>query len=56
MKNNVLTKEVNKIALRANDNKRIQSTDSIETYGTRKYLVCEKEEVKYDNIIKQYKN
>ena len=39
------------------DNKRIQSIDSVETYayGTRKYLVCKREEIKCNNIIKQYK-
>ena len=36
----------------------MQSTDLIETYahGTSKDLVCKKEEIKYNNIIKQYKN
>ena len=36
----------------------MQSIDSIETYahGTSKVLVCEKEEIKCNNIIKQYKN
>ena len=36
----------------------MQSIDSIETYayGTSKYLVSEKEEIKCNNIIKQYKN
>ena len=54
----MFTEEVNKIALSANDNKRIQSTDSTETYayGTSKDLVCKKEEIEYNNIIKQYKN
>ena len=35
----------------------MQSIDSIETYAyqTRKDLVCDKGEIKYDNIIKQYK-
>ena len=46
MKNNVFTGEVNKIALSANDDKRIQSIDSLETYAyeTSKDLVCKKEE------------
>ena len=37
---------------------RIQSIDSIETYayGTSKDLVSEKEVIKCNNIIKQYKN
>ena len=57
-KHNVFTEEINKIALSSNDGKRIQSIDLIETYayGTRKDLVCKKEKIKCDNIIKQYKN
>ena len=40
-KHNVFTGEINKIALSSNDNKKVQSIDSIETfaYGTRKDLV-----------------
>ena len=36
----------------------MQLIDSIETfgYGTNKYLVSEKEEIKCNNIIKGYKN
>ena len=46
-KHNVFTEEINKIALSSNDNKRIQSADSIETYayGMNKDLVCNKEEI-----------
>ena len=42
----------------SNDDKRMQSTDLIETYahGTCKDLICKKEKIKRDNIIKQYKN
>ena len=42
----------------SNDNKRMQSTNLIETYvhGTSKDVVIEKEEIKCNNIIKQYKN
>ena len=38
--------------------KKIQSIDSIEAYayGTSKDLVSKKEEIKCNNIIKQYKN
>ena len=34
------------------------SIDSIETYAyeTSKYLICEKEKIRRNNIIKQYKN
>ena len=36
----------------------MQSIYSIETYahGTSKDLVCKKEEIKRNNLIKQYKN
>ena len=53
----VFTEEVNKIALSLNDDKRIQSIDSIETYacGTNKDLMSEREESKCNNIIKLYK-
>ena len=49
---------LNKIALSSNDDKRMQSIDSIETYAyeTSKDLVSEKEEIKCSNIIKLYKN
>ena len=55
---NVFTGEINTIILRSNDNKRMQSIYSIETYAyrTSKDLVSEKEEIKHKNIIKQYKN
>ena len=51
-------KETNKIALSANDDKRIQSIDSIETYaiGISKDLACKNRKIKCNNIIKQYKN
>ena len=43
-KQNVFTEEVKRIALSANDDKRIQTIDSTETYlfGTGKNLVCTK--------------
>ena len=40
----------------ANDDKRIQSIDLIETYAYGTNLVCKKEEIKCNNIIKQYQN
>ena len=51
---NVFTEEINKIALNSNDDKRMQSIDSIETYayGTSKYLANEKKVIKCNNIIK----
>ena len=35
-----------------------QSIDTIETdaYAMNNYLVCKREEIRYNNIIKQYKN
>ena len=46
-RHNVFTEEINKIALSSNDDKRMQSIDSIETYtfGTSKDLVSDKEDV-----------
>ena len=57
-KHDVFTGEVNNIALSGNNDKRIQSIDSVElcAYGTSKKLVCKKQKVKRNNIIKQYKN
>ena len=57
-KHNDFTEEFNIIALNLNDDKRIQSIDLIETYAyrTSEDLVCKKEEIECNNIIKQYKN
>ena len=57
-KHNVFNEEISKIALSSNYDKRIQSIDSIQTYakGTSKDLICNNEEIKCSNIIKQYKN
>ena len=54
---NVFTKEINEISLRSNDDKRMQSIDSIEIYAYRisKDLANEKEEIKCSNMIKLYK-
>ena len=51
-KHDVFIEEINMIALSSNDDKRIQSIDSIETYTYRinKDLVCKKEKIK-SNII-----
>ena len=56
-KHNVFTEKADKNALSANDDKRILSIDSIETYkyGTNKDLICKKQETKYNNILKQCK-
>ena len=50
----VFTEESNKISWSSNDDKRMQSIDSKETYayGTRKDLVSEKEKTKFNNVIK----
>ena len=57
-RHNVITEEINKTALSSDDDKRIQSIDLIENYahGTSEDLICKKEEIKYNNITKQYKN
>ena len=57
-RHNVFTEEIDKIALSSNDDKRIQSIDSIETYacGTSKDVVSQKEVIKCNNIMKRYKN
>ena len=57
-KHNVFTEKINKIALSSSDDKRMQSIDSIETYayGTSKDLICKEENIKRNNIRKQYKN
>ena len=54
---NVLTEEINKIALSSNDDKRMQSIHSIEiyAYGTSKDIVSDQEEIKCNNIIKRNK-
>ena len=51
-RHNVFTEEINKIALNSNDDKRMQSIDSIDTYayGTSKDLVSNKEEIKCNTI------
>ena len=51
-------KEINKIALNSNDDKRMQSIDLIETYahGMSKDLIRKKEKTKHISITKQYKN
>ena len=41
-----------------NDDEKLQSIDSAEkyTYGMNKDLVCKEQEIKCNNIMKQYKN
>ena len=56
-KNNIKNTPNTQVGLSSNDDKRMQSIDSIETYayGMSKYLVSEKEEIKCNNIMKQCK-
>ena len=55
---NAFNEDINKIVLSSNDDTKIQWVGSVETYvyGMNKDLVCEKEEIKCNNIMKQYKN
>ena len=57
-RHNAFTKEINKMALSSNDDERIQSIDSIETYshGMSKDLIWKREKFKRINIIRKYKN
>ena len=57
-RHNVSTEEMNKIVLCSNDDKRMHSVDLIETYAYEmsKYLVSEKEEIKFNNIVKRCNN
>ena len=57
-KHNVFPEDINQIALSSNDDKRMQSIDSIEAHACRtsKYLASEKVVIKCNNIIKRYKN
>ena len=54
-RHNVFTEEITKIALSSNDDKRMQSIDSLETYahGTSKDLESENGAIKCNNVIKQ---
>ena len=57
-RHNLSTEAMNKIALSSSYDKRMQSVDWTETYayGTSKDLIGKKEEIKSNNMIKQYKN
>ena len=64
MKHNVFTEETNKIALSSNDDKRMQSIDSIETYphGMSKDIIWKQGKISNVSIIirisimRNYKN
>ena len=51
------TEKINKIALSSNDDKRLQSIDSVKTnaYGMSKDIIWKKEKIKRISIIKRYK-
>ena len=57
-RHHVFTKEINKIVFISNGDKRMQSTELVEThaYGTKKDLASKKEEIKCNSTIKRYKN
>ena len=54
-RHNVFTEETSKIVLTLNDHKLMQSADLMETYpyGTSKYILCNREKIKGNYIIKQ---
>ena len=56
-RHNVFTEVISKIALSSNDDKRMGSIDSIETYayGISKDLICMKEKIKRNDIINNTK-
>ena len=57
-KHNVFTEGISKIALNSNNDRPMRPIDSIDryAYGTSKDLICKKEKIKRNNIMKQYKN
>ena len=57
-RHNVFNEKINEITLSSNDNKKRKSFDSIETYvyETSENLVKEKEEIKCNNMTKEYIN
>ena len=57
-RHNVLLKKLTRLPYYSNYDKRMQSIGLKETYayGMDKDLECKKEEVKCNNIIKQYKD
>ena len=57
-KHDIFIEAVNKITMSANNDKIMHLIDLIETFANQrsKHLLREKEEIKYNNIIKQYKN
>ena len=54
----VFTRDIRKIALTSNDDRRMQSIDSIEknAHGRSKDLIWKKERIEPINLIKHYKN
>ena len=56
-RHNVFAEVINKIAFSSDDDKRMWPINLIETnaYGASKNLMCKKEKIKLNNIIKKYK-
>ena len=54
---NGFTEELNTTVLSSNDDKRIQSIDFVETYpyGMSEDLISEREKIKCNSIMKQFK-
>ena len=57
-KHNGFTEKISKIAVSLNDDNRIQSIGSVETYlhGPSTDLVSKKEQTKRSNVLQHYKN
>ena len=57
-RHNVFTEQIRKIAWSSNDDKRMQSIGSVETYlyGMSKDLTWKEERIKQINLIRKYKN
>ena len=51
----VFTEEINNISLSSNDDKRMQSIDSVETYAYGRSIIRKKEKIKCNSMIKRYK-
>ena len=56
-RHDVFIKDINKVVISSDNDKRMQSIDLTETYlyGTSRDLINEKEEIKCNNVIKQHK-
>ena len=52
----VFTEDISNIALSSSDDKRMQSINLRQTYGTSKDQVYKKKKIKFNKIIKQYES